>query len=92
MSYWPPHSPDLNPIEHLWNLLQKKLLQLHPDPFLGGRLKVDWTQFKGAIQAAWDAVPEDAIDRLVGSMPRRLAAVLASRKWYTKYDLLKYCT
>jgi hypothetical protein len=34
---WPPHSPDLNPIEHCWNLLKKKLLELYPQLFMGGR-------------------------------------------------------
>jgi transposase len=28
---WPPYSPDLNPIEHVWSLLKHKLYQLHPD-------------------------------------------------------------
>lgn len=28
---WPPYSPGLNPIEHLWPLLKEKLYKLYPD-------------------------------------------------------------
>jgi transposase len=25
---WPPHSPDLNPIEHVWHALKKKIRKI----------------------------------------------------------------
>ncbi|GMG13059.1 unnamed protein product [Aspergillus oryzae] len=56
---WPAYSPDINPIEYLWNLLKKKLLELYPELFLGGRSQIDWTQFRESIQAAWWAIPQE---------------------------------
>ncbi|SPQ17983.1 cfc5a8f4-dac1-4dd6-82b6-ad4bda0bf72b [Thermothielavioides terrestris] len=38
-----------------------------------------------ALRAAWERVPQDLIDRLIDSMPRRLQAVRKAKGWYTKY-------
>ncbi|THC88386.1 hypothetical protein EYZ11_012163 [Aspergillus tanneri] len=82
---WPPHSPDLNPIEHVWNLLKRKLLELHPYLYLQGKSQSDWRNFEEAIQEAWWAIPQALIDNLIDSMPRRVMAVYRARGWYTKY-------
>jgi hypothetical protein len=82
---WPPHSPDLNPIEHVWNMLKRTLLKLHPFLFEEGRAQTDWKNFHEAIQEAWWAISQASIDGLIDSMPRRIEAVIRARGWYTKY-------
>jgi transposase len=81
---WPPHSPDLNPIEPVWRLLKLELFRRYPQ--LGrGRSKLDWDEFKKAICDAWDHLDQNTIDSLIRSLPRRVAAVRAARGWYTRY-------
>ncbi len=82
---WPPRSPDLNPIEHCWNLLKKKLIELYPRLLMVGRSQINWTEFYEAIGAACWAIPQAMIDTLINSMPRRIEAVYRARGWYTKY-------
>ncbi|KZZ88459.1 transposase [Ascosphaera apis ARSEF 7405] len=82
---WPPHSPDLNPIEHVWGKMKLKIMELYPQIREAGRSQVDWTQFKEALQHAWWSIPQDYIDNLIYSMPRRLGAVRKAKGWYTKY-------
>lgn len=60
---WPPHSSDLNPIEHVWNLLKRKLFELHPNLYLGGNSRSDWKNFEEAIQKAWWAIYPPGINR-----------------------------
>jgi hypothetical protein len=47
----------LNPIEHVWNMLKRTLLKLHPFLFEEGRAQTNWKNFHEAIQEAWWAIP-----------------------------------
>jgi hypothetical protein len=82
---WPPFSPDLNPIEHLWHLIKCWLQENRPTLCLGGKSKADWTALGQAIVEAWEAIPQGQIDNLIGSMQKRCKAVMKGKGWHTKY-------
>ena len=82
---WPPYSPDLNPIEHLWWALKKLVLKLHPELITMGNSKSDWKALCKALKKAWRKIPDSLIRKLIHSMPRRLGAVRKAKGWQTKY-------
>lgn len=73
---WPPQSPDLNPIEHLWEILFRKVQGLKP-----GNANELWD----VLVSSWNDISPDVVQTLVESMPRRLAAVLKANGGHTKY-------
>ncbi|UYV74771.1 hypothetical protein LAZ67_12000909 [Cordylochernes scorpioides] len=68
---WPPHSPDLSPIEHVWDIIGRRLHAL-PQPRSEDEL---WQM----VEREWRAIPQDAIRTLIDSLPRRVAACIAVR-------------
>jgi hypothetical protein len=83
--FWPAHSPDLNPIEHLWALLKRKIKELYPDVWELKKNTLDIAEFTRILQEVWWKIDQADIDNLIQSLPRRLAAVKKARGWYTKY-------
>jgi transposase len=82
---WPPHSPDMNPIEHVWRALKAILHRQHPNIHLLGSNREDIETLKGWIREAWWAVPQELIDKLILSIPNRVRALRKAKGWYTKY-------
>ena len=74
---WPPNSPDLNPIENLWKLV-KNLLRHHNRP----RNKQEMVQ---TIEAVWNEVSMDQLQKLIASMPRQMEAVISAKGGSTKW-------
>ncbi|UYV62386.1 hypothetical protein LAZ67_2000352 [Cordylochernes scorpioides] len=69
---WPPYSPDLSPIEHVWDIIGRRLHAL-PQPRSEDEL---WQM----VEREWRAIPQDAIRTLIDSLPRRVAACIAVRE------------
>ena len=63
---WPAKSPDLNPIENLWEYLERKL----------EKLPTTLSQLWDTINDLWENTPMEIIQNLVSSMPQRIKAVL----------------
>ena len=75
---WPAQSPDLNPIEHLWGHLKRKLAEQEVAP--RGILEL-WER----VEEEWNKIDAEVCQNLIESMPRRVAAVLKAKGGYTKY-------
>ncbi|OXA40237.1 Transposable element Tc1 transposase [Folsomia candida] len=73
---WPPQSPDLNPIEHLWDHIEREIRKQSFSGIPG---------LKSRIREVWETISEDVTKNLVNSMTRRLEAVLKANGGPTKY-------
>jgi transposase len=81
--FWPPFSPDLNPIETVWDWI-KDYIELHyPDLPTGKQRTYD--ELRQIVAEAWDAVPTQLLADLIDGMKERCKAVIAARGGYTKY-------
>jgi transposase len=83
---WPPFSPDLNPIEHIWWHLKKQVYKMFPDVALDtSDSEYARQRLESCLQAAWDTLDKEIFDSLYESMPRRIEACIAANGWHTRY-------
>ncbi|GFT29589.1 transposable element Tcb1 transposase [Trichonephila clavipes] len=68
---WPARSPDLSPIENMWAMVAQRLTQITPPAATPDQL---WQR----VEAAWSAVPQEHLQSLFESMPRRVAAMISN--------------
>ncbi|GFX63333.1 transposable element Tcb1 transposase [Trichonephila clavipes] len=74
----PAYSPDLYPIEHVWDMLGRRIAALQPHPTCLPDLR--W-----ALLDEWCNIPQDQIDNLILTMPMRCKACIASSGKHTPY-------
>ena len=72
----PPQSPDLNPIEHLWQYLETQIRKRHIS---------NKRDLQNALKEEWENIPPSYCADLVKSMPSRIQAVIAAKGNPTKY-------
>ncbi|GFU46155.1 transposable element Tc1 transposase [Trichonephila clavipes] len=75
---WPARSPDLNPMEHVWDFLGRRLAARTLPPITVRELRL-------ALQDEWAAMPQQLIDILILSMGRRCETCLAFREDHIPY-------
>jgi len=75
---WPARSPDMNPIEHLWDILGRRVRARDPPV-------QNLQELTHALHDEWQQIPQQKIRRLVSSMRRRVENVIHVRGGYTRY-------
>ena len=75
---WPAFSPDLSPIEHLWDKLGRRV-------FDGRHNTHNRQQLIQTLYREWEAIPQYKIQRLIRSMRRRCQATIDVNGGHTRY-------
>ncbi|ROL55047.1 Transposable element Tc1 transposase [Anabarilius grahami] len=65
---WPAYSPDMSPIEHVWDALDRRMRQRVPVP-------ANIQQLRTANEEEWTNIPQATINNLINSMRRVLHCV-----------------
>ena len=80
---WPAMSPNMNPVEHAWDFIDRKVNQRNPEC-------QNIAELTNAILKEWRRFPQERLPRLVRGMNRRVWELWCKRRGYTRY-LVNVC-
>lgn len=75
---WPPYSPDLNPIEHVWQWMKHEMEVEYPVP-------ENAEEIEQYFMEIWRTITPSMCNRWCGNYKKRLEAVVRAEGDYTKY-------
>lgn len=73
---WPFLSPDLNPIEHVWDVLEDRVKKHHPK---------NKTELALHLVEEWNKIDLSVFTKLVSSVPNRLHECIKMKGYPTRY-------
>lgn len=76
---WPARSPDLSPIEHLWDEVGRRLRDNYEVSAVNVR------QLSDRIRHEWNSIPQETIQHVIRSMPERLGECIKKYGGHTSY-------
>lgn len=76
--HWPAVSPDLNPLEHVWDILGRRIQARNPPV-------QNLHELEAVLHAEWMLLTQEQIRRLTGGMRRRVQCVIRVRGGPTRY-------
>jgi len=76
--FWPPFSPNLNPIKRVWHIMKNYLQDNYPK-------NMSYNRLRKAIKDAWEKVERFKLEELIKSMQERYQAVIDADGLSTKY-------
>jgi transposase len=72
---WPPYSPDLNPIEYLWHVIDLRLRKFQFSNLV---------EFKEAVHKSWLSLSASLCHKLVATMTERCRRCIAAKGGHFK--------
>lgn len=73
---WPPFSPDLNPIEHLWDEVERRMKKEQPR---------NVKDLRECLTRVWNGIEVAVLKKLVDSVPNRLNEAIRMKGYPTRY-------
>ncbi len=70
---WPPQSPDLNPIEHIWDVVEREIHIIDVQP-------TNLQQLCDAIMSIWTKISEECFQHLAESMSWRIKVISEGKR------------
>ena len=82
---WPAYSPDMSPIEHVWDALDQCVLQHVP-------VQANIQQLHTTTEEEWDNVPQVTINSLINSIWRKCVVLHDANCGHARYWLVFWST
>lgn len=73
---WPSQSPDLNPIEHLWDHVKREVRKCAPSNI---------RELKETVSQIWSEITPEMCRKLIGTMPSRCEEMVRNRGGHTSF-------